>query len=155
MPETEPRGERRLFCLTPCPALTLPPTACFSSPLFIHTLFLLSEAAQTTFKISSDCGRGEGLEGRGTARQASPWVFLLRNEPSTEGSLAPRAVRGAQRRSLRGNVGITLKSVSVVSGISPLTLFFFPRIWIVTPVCESKTRLDAGESGWHYCSVSL
>lgn len=89
------------------------------------------------------------------ARLASPRVFLLRKRAQRGGQPHSPAVRGAQRHSLRGNVGIKLKSVCVVSGISPPHAFF-PRISIATPVCESGTGLEAGESGCHcYCVCPL
>lgn len=112
------------------------------------------------------------------ARLASPRVFLLRKRAQRGGQPHSPAVRGAQRHSLRGNVGITLKSVCVVSGISPLAPFFFSQnidcytcvrkrnraggrgVWLSLLLCVSSARRTwlrhAGQTGfsWYFRSFS-
>lgn len=154
VPETEPRGERRLFLsLTPWPALALPPEACFSSSLFIKGhVFLLSKTVQTTFKISSGCGQGERLESRGTARQDSPPVFLLQNEPSTAKAAPVPGRCGAHNGTVFVETWASRKNLCALFQEYPPS-HLFPRISTATPACKSKTRLEAGKSDWHYCCV--
>lgn len=83
------------------------------------------------------------------ARLASPRVFLLRKRAQRGGQPHSPAVRGAQRHSLRGNVGITLKSVCVVSGISPPHAFFFFPEYRLLHLCAKA------EPGWRPGSLAV